>query len=90
MSVTKQTEVAAQDAPSSPSLKRIPKRDDLHASFHSDEPIVVPEYKHLIATHTEPNTSCLSQASQQVSFAGFRNLMVLVIGRLIVRDSRAI
>jgi len=39
------------------------------------------KYKHIFAVHSSPKTSCLSSDSTKTpSFAGFRNLLVLVLG----------
>ncbi|KAL9058949.1 MAG: hypothetical protein Q9162_001507 [Coniocarpon cinnabarinum] len=82
-----QTSGSEPDHPS-PSLKKMPKKDDLHyvyaaangpADIHKHAPVVVPKYKHVMAIHTEHVTSCLTHGTSDVSFAGFRNLMVLVI-----------
>lgn len=41
-----------------------------------------PRYKHVLAVHKESKMSYLTQGSPAApSFVGFRNLMVLVIGR---------
>ena len=50
-----------------------------HADSVLDRQWAVPRYKHVMAIHSEQRLSCLSSGSERVSFAGFRNLMVLVI-----------
>lgn len=42
------------------------------------------KYRHVAAAHTTPRASCLSHDSEaSPSFLGFRNLMIIVLGRLI-------
>jgi hypothetical protein len=44
-------------------------------------------YRHVAVVHSKPRTSCLSHDSQVApSFLGFRNLMVLVLGRLNIHN----
>jgi diacylglycerol O-acyltransferase 1 len=46
------------------------------------DPKFVNKYKHIFAIHAATRTSCLSHDAQQTpSFIGFRNLMVLVLGK---------
>ena len=45
---------------------------------HSHQ-MFVPKYKHVTAEHTKTSDSCLTHGTEGVSYAGFRNLMVLVI-----------
>lgn len=90
MSATQQIEMTGdEELPVSPSLKKMPKQDDLHEVYANSNgtadtthggPVVIPKYKHVMAVHSKRNTSCLTHGSHEVSFAGFRNLMVLVIG----------
>ena len=91
MSLTEQTQVVGtEEIPVSPSLKKMPKKDDLHTVYvnpngptemHHSGPMVIPKYKHVMAVHAKQNTSPLTHGAHEVSFAGFRNLMVLVIGK---------
>ena len=42
------------------------------------------KYRHVAAVHSTPRTSCLSHESPTTpSFIGFRNLMVIVLGKSI-------
>lgn len=43
----------------------------------------IPKYKHVMAVHSKARPSCLTHGTEGVSFAGFRNLMVLVICMII-------
>jgi diacylglycerol O-acyltransferase-1 len=39
------------------------------------------KYRHVFATHSQPRMSNLTHGADTPSFVGFRNLMVLVLGR---------
>jgi hypothetical protein len=42
------------------------------------------KYRHVAAVHSRPQTTCLSHDAAEIpSFLGFRNLMVIVLGKLI-------
>jgi diacylglycerol O-acyltransferase 1 len=42
-------------------------------------------YRHVAAVHSRPQTTCLSHDAAAIpSFLGFRNLMVIVLGKLIL------
>lgn len=68
--------------------KQIPHLNGLTQKLQPLQPIkqlqkgrpVPSKYKHVVAIHYEPKTSCLSHDSQVApSFLGFRNLMVIVL-----------
>ena len=56
-------------------------------SSGSSGPRILPtkrKYRHVTAYHSQERVSCLSRESQVVpSFLGFRNLMVIVLGRIL-------
>ena len=63
-------------------LPEIPDPDATKSSTSTrNEPV---KYRHVAAVHTQSRTSRLSSDSQtSSSFAGFRNLMVIVLGQLL-------
>lgn len=59
------------------------------ASLEQQRVHVKRKYKHVAAVHSVSHTSCLSEDSKEhPSFVGFRNLMVLVLGKLLRNQSR--
>lgn len=66
------TESTEESPATAPVQKKVPAVDHRFVN----------KYKHVFAIHAQPRTSCLSHDAQQTpSFIGFRNLMVLVLGK---------
>jgi diacylglycerol O-acyltransferase-1 len=66
---------------SPPMTKRYNGRSTEKTANSSTQRIRETKYRHVFATHSEAQSSCLSpDADEHPSFVGFRNLMVLVLG----------